>query len=61
MSDPDIEQRLQEAGREFITAHGKAEAAIREAVRVGMSAEAISHASGLSAETVDAFLGAVNG
>jgi hypothetical protein len=54
------EQRLHEAGGEFITAHDKAEAAIREAVRAGMSAETISDASGLSPETVRAFLQVVS-
>lgn len=61
MADTDIEQRLHQAGGEFIGAHDKAEAAIREAVGVGMSAETISEASGLSPETVQAFLHAVNG
>jgi hypothetical protein len=60
MADTGIEQRLHEAGGEFITAHHKAETAIREAVRVGMSAATISDASGLSHETVRAFLQAVN-
>jgi len=61
MADTEIEQRLRDVGGEFITAHDKAEAAIREAARVGMSAETISDASGLSTETVGAFLRAVNG
>jgi hypothetical protein len=61
MADTDVEQRLREAGGEFITAHDNAEAAIREAVRVGMSAESISDASGLSYETVRAFMQVVNG
>jgi hypothetical protein len=56
MADTDIEHRLREAGSEFIKSHDKAEAAIREAARVGMSAEMISDASGLSPETVGAFL-----
>jgi hypothetical protein len=61
MADTDIEQRLHEAGSKFITAHDKAEVAIREAVRVGMSAATISEASGLSPETVRAFLQVVDG
>jgi hypothetical protein len=60
MAETDIEQRLHEAGGEFITAHDRAEAAIREALRAGMSAERISDASGLSPETVRAFLQVVN-
>jgi hypothetical protein len=61
MADTDVEQRLRDAGGEFIAAHDKAEAAIREAAGVGISAETISDASGLSPETVRAFLRAVNG
>lgn len=57
----DIQQRLREAGGEFITSHDKTEAVIREAVGAGMSAGAISHASGLSPDTVRAFLRAQNG
>jgi hypothetical protein len=60
MTETDIEQRLLEAGGEFITAHDRAEVAIREALRVGMTAESISDASGLSPETVRAFLQVVN-
>jgi hypothetical protein len=60
MAETDIEQRLHEVGGEFITAHDRAEATIREALRVGMSAETISDASGLSPETVRAFLQVVN-
>ncbi len=56
MADTDIEHRLREVGGEFIKAHGKAEAVIREAVGVGMSADMISNASGLSPDTVGAFL-----
>lgn len=56
MADTDIEHRLREAGSEFIGSHGRAEAAIREAATAGMSAEMIADASGLSAETVSAFL-----
>jgi len=56
MADTDIERRLREAGSEFIEAHRKTEAAISEAARAGMSPEPIAHVSGLSAETVAAFL-----
>jgi DNA-binding transcriptional LysR family regulator len=56
MADPDIERRLQEAGSEFIEAHRRAEAAIREATAAGMPPEPIAHVSGLSPETVAAFL-----
>ncbi len=56
MADTDIERRLREAGSEFIDSHRTAEAAIREAASVGMPAEAIAHVSGLSPETVAAFL-----
>jgi argininosuccinate lyase len=60
MTETDIDQRLHEAGAEFITAHDRAGVAIREALRAGMSAEAISDASGLSPETVRAFLQVVS-
>jgi len=56
MADTDIERRLREAGSEFIEAHRKAEAAIREAAATGMTPEPIAHVSGLSPETVAAFL-----
>lgn len=56
MADTDIQHRLRDAGGEFIRAHAKAEAAIREAVEAGISAEMISDASGLSPETVRAFV-----
>jgi hypothetical protein len=59
MPETDVERRLREAGNEFIGSHRLAEAAIREAVRVGMSAEAIVRVSGLSRPTVDAFLGQI--
>jgi hypothetical protein len=54
--DTDIERRLRETGAAFIEAHDEAAAAIREADRAGMPAAAISHLSGLSAETVARFL-----
>jgi hypothetical protein len=57
MADTDIERRLREAGSEFIDSHRRAETAIREAVSAGMPPEAISHVSGLSRPTVDAFVG----
>jgi hypothetical protein len=56
MADTDIERRLREAGSEFIEAHRKAEAAIREATAAGMPPESIAHVSGLSPETVAAFV-----
>jgi len=56
MADIDIERRLQRAGRDFIEAHRKAEAAIREAAAAGMTPESIAHVSALSPETVAAFL-----
>jgi hypothetical protein len=57
MVETDIERSLREAGNEFIKSHRRTETAIREAVRVGLPAEAIVHVSGLSRPTVDAFLG----
>jgi hypothetical protein len=57
MPETDITRDLREAGSEFIESHQRAEAAIREAVSVGMPADAIAHVSGLSRPTVDAFLG----
>jgi hypothetical protein len=54
--DTEIEQRLREAGTVFIEAHDRAALAIREAADAGVPAEAISHISGLSHETVAAFL-----
>jgi len=56
MAETDIERRLREAGSEFIDSHGRADAAIREAVGAGMGADAIVRVSGLSRPTVDAFL-----
>jgi hypothetical protein len=56
MPDTAIERRLCEAGRRFIDAHKDTEAAIREAADGGMTADAISHVSGLSGDTVSAFL-----
>jgi len=56
MPDTDVERRLREAGAGFIEAHDSAEAAIRDAAHAGMSAEAIAQVSGLSTETVSAFL-----
>lgn len=56
MADIDIERRLREAGGEFIEAHRKTEVAIREAATAGMLPEPIAHVSGLSPETVAAFL-----
>lgn len=56
MTDTDIERRLQEAGSKFIEAHRKAGEAIREATAAGMPPEPIAHVSGLSPETVAAFL-----
>jgi hypothetical protein len=61
MTDTEIERSLREAGGEFIESHDKTGAVIREAVRAGMSAETISDVSGLSPETVSAFLRVVNG
>jgi hypothetical protein len=56
MADTDPERRLRETGSEFIESHRQTEAAISEAARAGMSPEAIAHVSGLSSETVAAFL-----
>jgi hypothetical protein len=55
-AEMDIERRLREAASEFIEAHRKAEVAIREAAMAGMPPEPIAHVSGLSPETVAAFL-----
>jgi hypothetical protein len=54
--DTEIEQRLREAGAVFIEAHERAALAIRGAADAGITAEAISHVSGLSRETVAIFL-----
>lgn len=51
-----IEQELRKVGAEFIEAHEQAAVVIREAASAGMSAEVISQTSGLSLETVRAFL-----
>lgn len=56
MAHTEIERRLRDAGGEFIESHRKAAAAIHEAARVGMPREAIAEVSGLSPETVAAFL-----
>lgn len=60
MAETEIEQRLHEAGREFIAAHDRVETIVREALEAGMSAETLSDASGLSPETVRAFLRVVS-
>jgi hypothetical protein len=52
----DIEDRLRDTGAKFIEAHDEATAVIRKAAAIGMVPEAISQASGLSEETVRAFL-----
>lgn len=56
MPESEIERRLRVAGASFIESHEAAAEAIREARSAGMSAEDISGVSGLSAETVAAFL-----
>ncbi len=56
MTGADVERRLRGAGSAFIDAHREAEAAISEAAAIGMPTEAITHVSGLSDETVAAFL-----
>jgi hypothetical protein len=56
MADTDIERHLREAGGEFIEAHRSAEMAISDATAAGMRPDAIAHISGLSPETVAAFL-----
>ena len=61
MPDTEIERRLREAGAAFIEVHEQAARAIREAADAGMPAEAISHVSELSPETVRAFLRAGTG
>jgi hypothetical protein len=61
MPDTEIERRLRETGGVFIEAHEQATRAIREAANAGMPAEAISHVSELSPETVRAFLRAGTG
>ena len=56
MADTELERRLREAGSGFIESHRQAESAIREAASAGMPPDAIVHVSGLSPETVGAFL-----
>lgn len=56
MPETDIERRLREAGRGFIESHDKTAIVIREAAGLGMPAEAIADVSGLSLQTVAAFL-----
>ena len=56
MPETEIERRLRVAGATFIESHDAAAEAIREARSAGMSAEEIAEVSGLSAETVTAFL-----
>jgi DNA-binding NarL/FixJ family response regulator len=56
MADDQIEYRLRAAAPEFIESHQRTEAAIREAVSAGMTGEVIADVSGLSPETVAAFL-----
>jgi predicted transcriptional regulator len=51
-----IEQQLREAGTLFVDAHDKAAVAIRSAADAGMSAQTIARVSGLSPDTVGAFL-----
>jgi len=51
-----IESRLQDVGRAFIEAHDDAGLAIREAAGAGLSVEEMARASGLSPQTVRAFL-----
>jgi hypothetical protein len=56
MPETEVEQQLREAGAVFIEAHNRAALAIREAADAGMVAEGIAKVSGLSPETVAAFL-----
>lgn len=56
MPEAKVEQQLREAGAVFIEAHDRAALAIREAADAGMVAEEIAKVSGLSPETVAAFL-----
>lgn len=56
MPESDVERRLRETGAEFIDAHEKAAEAIRQARDAGMPAQEITQVSGLSRETVAAFL-----
>jgi len=56
MAESEIERRLRLAGASFVEAHDAAAEAIRAARSAGVSAEEISEVSGLSPETVAAFL-----
>ncbi len=56
MAEIDTERRLREAGSDFIKAHRQAEKAIRQAASERMPPETIGQLSGLSPETVAAFL-----
>jgi hypothetical protein len=56
MPESEIQRRLRAAGATFVEAHDAAAEAIRDARSAGMSPEEISAVSGLSAETVAAFL-----
>jgi hypothetical protein len=56
VTDAAFERRLREAGREFIEAHDRTAVVIQEAAEAGMPPDAISQASGLSSQTVSAFL-----
>lgn len=56
MPETDIERRLREAGHGFIESHDKTAIVILEAADLGMPAEAIADLSGLSLQTVAAFL-----
>jgi hypothetical protein len=55
-SDTDIERRLRDAGAKFIAAHDETQIAVRQAASVGMPVETIAQVSGLSLQTVQAFL-----
>jgi DNA-binding NarL/FixJ family response regulator len=50
------ENELRDAAAEFIESHRRTEAAISKAASAGMTGEVIARVSGLSPETVDAFL-----
>jgi translation initiation factor 2B subunit (eIF-2B alpha/beta/delta family) len=56
MSDAATEQRLRAAGEDFTRAHENAAEVMVEARSAGFTAEAIVLLSGLSRETVAAFL-----
>jgi len=55
-SQTDVERRLRDAGSEFIESHKEASLAIAQAASAGLPRDAIAHVSGLSPETVAAFL-----